>query len=344
MSSFDSGTLNVGSLGFPSTGFSLGIDSNGNVFCTNTSSGSKSTIYMTYLNSLTTGTFYVGTQYSMTAVFSKNLLGTPTITPPNTTDSITNTSYTGATLTFKWTPNAAVTNFPFQFQINDITIVSVNYTTNNPVYSFTNGWSGHALTISTTNYTNDTLAIVGTNSGYYAYIPVTSMPSKSYMEYVLTASTSSFSNCGPVIGILNSSTMSADFNASGFLVNTTLKDILCLFFNGTAQGIYGVDPFNGPSSTTFNWSPALPSTIPSGAVIGIAIDFTNLIFQAYVYSSTGTLLAYSGNYSGFFSSTCTASNSYPMIGLVNSKSGQTLNCCINNSAAYHLPSGYTYVF
>ena len=126
MSSYDNETLNVGLLGFPGNG-SIGVNSSGNLI-TNNSSGSISSIYLTFLNSLTTGTFVNGTQYTMTAVFSKKLLALPTIIPPNTTDIISSVSYSSNTLTFLWTPQDVCTNVPFQFQINDIWIISGNYT------------------------------------------------------------------------------------------------------------------------------------------------------------------------------------------------------------------------
>ena len=160
MSSYDSETLNVVALGFPVTGYSLGIDSNGNIYSTNNSNGSKSTIYMTYLTSLTTGTFYMGVQYSMTAVFSNNLLASPVITPPNSSDSITNSSYTGNTLTFKWTPSAVVSNIPFQFQIYDITISSGGYTT----YSSTNSISSVAYSAKIASSTANNLTVTFKNN------------------------------------------------------------------------------------------------------------------------------------------------------------------------------------
>ena len=138
MSSFDNGTLNVGSLGFPSSGYILGINATGGIYTTNTSNQSTLTIPLSTLTSLTTGTFIVGYTYPMTAVFSTTLpaVASITINPPNSSDTIASASVSASTLTFNWTPVTAVTNSPFSFVFGIQTVQSANYTTTT-TYPFT---------------------------------------------------------------------------------------------------------------------------------------------------------------------------------------------------------------
>ena len=133
-SSYDNETvLKVGSLGFPSSGYQLGVDTSGNVYSLNTSNSTLTKINMNAfaitLTSLTTGTFNVGTQYAMTAVFSTGAVTLSSITPPNATDTIAGMTQTGATVQFNWTPQAAVTSQPFIFVFPTCTVTSSNYTT-----------------------------------------------------------------------------------------------------------------------------------------------------------------------------------------------------------------------
>ena len=134
MSSFDNGTLNVGTLGFPSSGYILGINATGGIYTTNTSNQSTLTIPLSTLTSLTTGTFIVGSTYPMTAVFSTTLpaVASITINPPNSSDTIASASVSTNTLTFNWTPLTAITNARFSFVFGIQTVQSANYTTLTP--------------------------------------------------------------------------------------------------------------------------------------------------------------------------------------------------------------------
>ena len=118
-SSYDENVLSVGSLGSPSTGYQLGVDTSGNVYSLQMSTNTLTKISMNYfkitLSSLTTGTFNVGTLYAMTATFSSSSYTLSSIIPPNITDTIGSVSQTTNTVTFNWTPQSVVTNKQFQF-------------------------------------------------------------------------------------------------------------------------------------------------------------------------------------------------------------------------------------
>ena len=168
-SSYDNGTLNVGTLGFPSSGYILGINATGGVYMTNTTSQVTSTIPLTYLTSLTSGPFLVGTLYPMTAVFSANIpsVSSITITPPNATDTIASASVSTNTLTFNWTPVVAVSSAPFSFVFGFQTIQSANLTTvTSPTTMFIP--SGFAVSGGTFTQWNDTKSVCSYGGGTYS--------------------------------------------------------------------------------------------------------------------------------------------------------------------------------
>ena len=156
-SSYDTeNVLSVGSLGFPSTGYQLGVDSSGNVYSLQMSTNTLTKITMSAFNitlsSLTTGTFSVGTQYSMTAVFSTSSCVLSSITPPNSSDTISGVTQNGSTVNFNWTPQAVVTNY-FQFVFPTCIVKSSNYTTVLPTKIVSFAFSGKTATSVANNIT-----------------------------------------------------------------------------------------------------------------------------------------------------------------------------------------------
>lgn len=339
-SSYDSeNVLSVGSLGFPSTGYQLGVDSSGNVYSlqmsTNTLTKINMNAFTITLSSLTTGTFYVGIQYAMTAVFSISSITLLSVIPPNSSDSISNMTQTGSTVTFNWTPQTAVTNY-FQFVFPTCTVKSSNYTTSilPPCPQWVVGTSTNLLTVSKTTQTNDTITINYASGWAYSNV---SLSAKIYWEFSVVSCTNYYNNAIVELGIIDKTQFSAFSSGNSDSTPPYIKYVWGFNSTGVFQGN---DEWSGGYFTGYTTSPSPPTTLPTGSIIGIGFNFTSHTTSLYLYQSGS--LTFSCVEEAWVGTFPNVTNYIPFLGASNRRSNP--NIVVQMVQSTHTPSGYTALF
>ena len=285
MSSFDNGTLNVGTLGFPSSGYILGINATGGIYTTNTSNQSTLTIPLSTLTSLTTGTFIVGSTYPMTAVFSTTLpaVASVTINPPNSSDTIASASVSASTLTFNWTPVTAVTNSPFSFVFGIQTVQSANYTT----YA----------------YTPTTLTFLPTGIAQSSGNITSWTDTTSVAQYTVSSGVPTYNSTNNSINLGSGQSLSTTYNANlTLLASFAIKFLVTTVSNGLADYVmYG----NNLGFEVSNGNVWVQHQDSSGITnIG---SISENVWAILVVSYNGSTISYSLNNS---TSSCSNANDY----------------------------------
>ena len=242
-------------------------------------SGNLSVFSTTSITSVVPTIFYVGVQNSVVVTFNNNLLTLPTIIVPN--GSITGSYYILNNLFFYWTPASAGTTLQLQF-------TSVTGYTGTLTYSgSTIGWSvGGTSTTSTTTYTNDTVTTGGAYTNY-AYVPGLILSGNIYFEVQLKSTFGSGTTLNnDYFGIENLASVNTGQYANHTGMWTTINGI----YMGT---LIGTSSYYTTYSTYYS-----TASIPSGYILGYAVNFTSKTATYYLYNGSGTLLVTQTYYYG----------------------------------------------